>query len=414
MPTDRTLKPRLMAMMFLQFFIWGAWYATGGNYMKARGMTDVIYLAYLASPIGSIIAPFFLGMIADRLFPVQKVLGVAHILSGLFVFSAPFVAEGRLASTPLFLAALLLHMLCYMPTVGLAMATAFHLLKNKEQEFPLVRVFGTLGWIAAGVIVSYLLQGDTTALPMYIAGGAGLLMGLYSFTLPNVPPGGSGKRLSFRDIAGLDALAQLNSRPFVVFITSVMLTSIPLATYFAYVPVFLRDAGIASPAFKMTFGQMSEVVCLLLLPWFFKKLGVKWVLITGMVAWIVRYTVFALGAPDAVAWLLILGVCLHGPCYDFVYVAGQVYVDRQASPAIRAQAQGLFVLATYGIGQGAGTLAAGWIFNVIMPASAGAATRAEWQLFWLVPLVFAAIVTAVFVAGFREEPPAGTAAMALQ
>jgi nucleoside transporter len=413
MPSDRTLKARLMAMMFLQFFIWGAWYATGGNYMKARGMTDVIYLAYLASPIGSIIAPFFLGMIADRLFPVQKVLGVAHILSGLFVFSAPFVAEGRLASTPLFLAALLLHMLCYMPTVGLAMATAFHLLKNKEQEFPLVRVFGTLGWIAAGVIVSYLLQGDTTALPMYIAGGAGLLMGLYSFTLPNVPPGGSGKRLSFRDIAGLDALAQLNSRPFVVFITSVMLTSIPLATYFAYVPVFLRDAGIASPAFKMTFGQMSEVVCLLLLPWFFKKLGVKWVLITGMVAWIVRYTVFALGAPDAVAWLLILGVCLHGPCYDFVYVAGQVYVDRQASPAIRAQAQGLFVLATYGIGQGAGTLAAGWIFNAIMPASAGAATRAEWQLFWLVPLVFAAIVTAVFVAGFREEPPAGTAAMAL-
>ena len=414
MPADRTLKARLMAMMFLQFFIWGAWYATGGNYMKARGMTDVIYVAYLASPIGSIIAPFFLGMIADRLFPVQKVLGVAHILSGLFVFSAPFVAEGRLASTPLFLAALLLHMLCYMPTVGLAMATAFHLLKNKEQEFPLVRVFGTLGWIAAGVIVSYLLQGDTTALPMYIAGGAGLLMGLYSFTLPNVPPGGSGKRLSFRDIAGLDALAQLNSRPFVVFITSVMLTSIPLATYFAYVPVFLRDAGIASPAFKMTFGQMSEVVCLLLLPWFFKKLGVKWVLITGMVAWIVRYTVFALGAPDAVAWLLILGVCLHGPCYDFVYVAGQVYVDRQASPAIRAQAQGLFVLATYGLGQGAGTLAAGWIFNAIMPASAGAATRAEWQLFWLVPLVFAAIVTAMFVAGFREEPPPGSAAVVLQ
>src|SRR3954471_5565784 len=165
MDSDRLVKARLMPMMFLQFFIWGAWYTTGGNYMKARGMTDVIYLAYMASPIGSIVAPFFLGTIADRFFPVQKVLGVMHLLSGLFVFSAPFLAEGRFVSTPLFLAVLLLHMLCYMPTVGLAMATAFHLLKNKEREFPLVRVFGTMGWIAAGIIVSKLLEGDTTALP---------------------------------------------------------------------------------------------------------------------------------------------------------------------------------------------------------------------------------------------------------
>jgi nucleoside transporter len=401
-----------MAMMFLQFFIWGAWYATGGNYMKARGMTDSIYLAYLASPIGSIVAPFFLGLIADRLFPVQRVLGVMHILSGIFVFSAPFLAEGSFASPPLFLAVLLLHMLCYMPTVGLAMATAFHLLKNKEREFPLVRVFGTLGWIAAGIIVSYLLKGDTTALPMYIAGGGGVLMGLYSFTLPGVPPPGAGRQLSFRDIVGLDALSQLNSRPFVIFLTSVMLTSIPLATYFAYVPVFLRDAGIPNPAFKMTFGQMSEVLCLVLLPWFFMRLGVKRVLITGMLAWIVRYTLFALGAPDAVAWMLILGVCLHGPCYDFVYVAGQVYVDRKASPAIRAQAQGLFVLATYGVGQGVGTLAAGRIFNAIMPATAGTATLTLWRTFWIVPLVFAVAVTAMFVAGFRDEPQAADTAVA--
>ena len=403
MPVNRFLKARLMAMMFLQFFIWGAWYATGGNYMKARGMTDAIYLAYLASPIGSIAAPFFLGMIADRLFPVQKVLGVMHILSGLFVLSAPFMAEEPVASTPLFLAALLLHMLCYMPTVGLAMATAFHLLNDKQREFPLVRVFGTLGWIAAGILVGYLLHGDTTALPMYIAGAGGIAMGLYSFSLPNVPPPGAGRSLSFRDIVGLDAIAQLKSRPFVVFITSVMLTSIPLATYFAYVPVFLRDAGIRSPAFTMTFGQMSEVLCLVLLPWFFLKLGVKWVLIAGMLSWIARYALFALGAPDAVAWMLILGVCLHGPCYDFVYVAGQVHIDRKASPATRAQAQGLFVLATYGVGQGLGTVAAGWIFNAIMPGTGGAATLSQWQTFWLLPLAFAVVVTSVFVAGFRDD-----------
>jgi nucleoside transporter len=393
-----------MVMMFLQFFIWGAWYATGGNYMTSRGMTDVIYLAYMASPIGSIVAPFFLGMIADRLFPVQKVLGVMHVLSGLFVFAAPFVAEA-IGSTPLFLAFLLVHMLCYMPTVGLAMATAFHLLRNKEREFPLVRVCGTLGWIAAGIVVSYLLQGDTTALPMYVAGIAGVVMALYSFTLPNVPPPGAGSKLSVRDIVGIDALSQLYSRSFVVFIISVMLTSIPLATYFAYAPVFLRDASIANPAFKMTFGQMSEVLFLLLLPWFFRTLGVKWVLIAGMSAWILRYALFALGAPEAVTWMLIAGICLHGPCYDFVYVAGQVYIDRKASPAIRARAQGLFVLVTYGIGQGLGTLGAGWVFNALMRGASGPSALALWPTFWIVPLVFAVIVTAMFAAGFRDEAP---------
>src|SRR5690349_19190643 len=263
------MRIRLMVMMFLQFFIWGAWYATGGNYMKSRGMTDVIYIAYMASPIGSIISPFFLGMIADRFFSVQKVMGVMHILSGIFVFSAPLIVEGTFYSTPLFLIFLLFHMLCYMPTVGLATATAFHLLKNKEKEFPLVRVFGTTCWIAAGIIVGYFLQGDTSALPMYVAGVSGVLMGLYSFTLPNVPPPGRGRKFSFRDVLGLDALQQLKSRPFIIFIVSILLTSIPLATYFAYVPVFMRDAGMSSPAFRMTFGQMSEVIFLLLLPWFF-------------------------------------------------------------------------------------------------------------------------------------------------
>jgi nucleoside transporter len=398
-----------MAMMFLQFFIWGAWYATGGNYMKSRGMSDVIHLAYLASPIGSIVAPFFLGMIADRLFPVQRVLGVMHVLSGLFVFSAPLVAEHSAAPTPLFLAVLLLHMLCYMPTVGLAMATAFHLLEHKERDFPLVRVCGTVGWIAAGVLVSYLLQGDTTALPMYVAGVGGVVMGLYSLTLPNVPPPAAGRSLSIRDIFGLDALVQLRSRPFVVFMLSVLLTSIPLATYFAYAPVFLRDAHISNPAFKMTFGQMSEVVFLLLLPWFFARLGVKWVLLVGMSAWIARYALFALGAPEAITWMLIAAVCLHGPCYDFVYIAGQVYVDSRAPATIRAQAQGLFVLATYGIGQGLGTLAAGRTFNaIVVGTGGGVSSLAQWQTFWIFPLVFAVAVTGVFVLGFRDDTAAET------
>ena len=400
------MKLRLMVMMFLQFFIWGSWYATGGNYMKSRGMTDVIYIAYMASPIGSIVSPFFMGMIADRFFAVQKVMGIMHILSGIFVLLAPFVAEGSFLPVPLFLIFLLFHMLCYMPTVGLATATAFHLLKDKEKEFPLVRVFGTTGWIVAGIVVSYFLQGDTTALPMYVAGFGGILMGLYSFTLPNVPPPGFGKKFSFSDVIGLDAFRQLYSRPFIVFIASILLTSIPLATYFAYVPVFMRDAGISNPAFRMTFGQMSEVLFLLLLPWFFMRFGVKWVLIIGMLAWIVRYALFALAAPDAVAWMIMAGIILHGACYDFVYVAGQVYIDKKATPAIRAQGQGLFVLVSYGVGQGLGTLAAGWIFSEVM-SNTSASPLQQWQWFWVFPLLFAVVVTVLFGLGFREKSTTG-------
>ena len=387
-----------MIMMFLQFFIWGSWYATGGNYMKSHGMSDIIYLAYMVSPIGSIVSPFFLGMIADRFFAVQRVMGVMHILSGIFVFCAPAFGE---VSSLWFLIFLLFHMLCYMPTVGLATATAFHLLKNKEHDFPFVRVFGTLGWISAGIIVSYILQGDITALPMYVAGVGGVLMGLYSFTLPNVPPKDAGKKISIRDIIGLDALKQLNSRPFVIFVIGLLLISIPFASYFAYVPIFLKTANISNPAFKMTFGQMSEIIFLLLMPWFFRKLGIRWVLILGLIAWTLRYALFTFGAPDAITVMLIAGIVLHGACYDFVYVAGQVYIDQNASPQIRAQAQGFFVLVSYGVGQGLGTLAAGWIFNSIMDN--GETTLMQWQKFWTIPLIFSLVVTALFAFGFKEK-----------
>lgn len=387
-----------MVMMYLQFFIWGSWYATGGNYMKSHGMTELIYLAYLASPIGSIISPFFLGLIADRYFSTQKVLGVMHFLSALFVLSAPLVGE---ASPALFLIALLLHMLAYMPTVGLATATAFHLLEKKDQEFPLVRVFGTIGWISAGFLVSYVLGGDTTAIPMYVSAAGGVILGMYSFTLPDIPPKSAGRAIAIRDIIGLDALRQLYSRPFAIFILGLLLISIPFAAYFAYVPVYLRAAGVENPAFKMTFGQMSEVVFLLAMPWFFRKLGVKWVLVCGLLAWTLRYTFFTFGAIDVLSWMLIAGILLHGACYDFVYVASQVYIDKKATPEIRAQAQGFFVLVSYGIGQGLGTVSAGWIFNSIM--GTGDATLEQWQTFWTIPLVFSAVVALMFSIWFKEK-----------
>ena len=390
-----------MVMMFLQFFIWGAWWTTGGNYMRTHGMTDLIYVAYLSCPVGSIVAPFFLGTIADRYFPVQKVLGILHLLSGAFIASAPLMVE-RAGSPLLFNVAVFAHQLCYMPTVGLATATSFHLLATKE-EFPRVRMLGTIGWIVAGILVSRVFKADTTALPMYVSGLASLLLGAYAFTLPNVPPPGAGKKFSVRDAFGIDALKELGSRPFYIFLTGVLLTSIPLSTYFPFVPVFLRDAGVADPAFKMTFGEMSEIFFLLTLPWFLLRWGVKGVLIAGMFAWVIRYALFSFGAADAAAWMLILGICLHGPCYDFVYVAGQVYLDRKASPAIRAQAQGLFVLVSYGVGRVLGGIAGGQIFERVVTNPGGPAALPQWQTFWLFPLGFALVVAVMFVFAFRDE-----------
>lgn len=392
------MKLRLMGMMFLQFFVWGSWYVTGGNYMASHGMSDIIYLVYLASPIGSIVSPFFLGMVADRFFAVEKVLGVLHLLSGVFLFCAPWFGE---ASPVIFLTCMFLHMLCYMPTVGLSSATAFHLVSNKEKEFPHLRLFGTFGWIGAGVLVSYVLKADTTALPMYVASAGSLVMGVYSFTLPHIPPRGADKKVSVRDVLGLDVLKQFTSPPFIIFIIGLLLISIPFASYFAYVPLFINEANLSDPAFKMTFGQMSEVIFLLLMPWFFKRFGIKWVMIMGLLAWAVRYGLFAVAAPDAVAWMMIVGILLHGASYDFVYVASQVYIDKNVAPQFRAQAQGFFVLVSYGVGQGLGTLTAGFIFNSVM--SGDNSTPAQWQTFWFIPAGVAVVATLMYVFWFREK-----------
>jgi nucleoside transporter len=393
-----------MVMMFLQFFIWGAWWTTVSNYMRSHGMIDLIPEAFMSVGVGSIVAPFLLGALADRFFPVQKVLGVMHLLSAVFIVSAPFLAGSPL----LFTVVLYAHMLCYMPTVGLATATALHLLESKEREFPRVRVLGTIGWIAAGILVSKLLKLDTTPLPMYLAGIAGLALGLYAFTLPHVPPPGAGKKFSVRDFFGVDALKELGSRPFYIFLGGVLLISVPAGVYFPYVPVFLRDAGMAASdvPFRMTFGEMSEILFLLTLPWFLMRMGIKGVLLAGMIAWTLRYGLFSLGAPDAVTWMLILGICLHGPSYDFVYIGGQIYIDKKASPAIRAQAQGLFVLMSYGIGRLFGTFAGGQIFKRVVTDPGTPAALQQWQTFWLFPLAFALAAAVLFLFGFRDQAAA--------
>ena len=394
----RSLYFQLSGMMFLEFFVWGAWYVTVGNYMTRIGMSDLVYWAYAVGPIGAIISPFFLGMVADRFFSTEKVLGGLHLAGGVAIFLAPLAAES--GASGWFILLLLVHMLCYMPTVGLANALAFHHITDQERHFPVIRVFGTIGWIIAGVLVSAVLGADETGLPLRIAGIAGVAMGLYAFTLPHTPPAG-GAKVTVRQVLGLDALAQLKSPSFLVFIISSFLICIPLSTYYAYAPVYVNFNGIQNPAFKMSFGQMSEALFIVLMPLFFRFLGIKWMLLTGMLAWVLRYVLFALAAPAGIFWMIMGGIILHGICYDFFFVAGQIYVDKVSTKEIRGQAQGFLVLMTYGAGMFIGAQISGWLHNSIVTSS-GSAAASQWQTFWTIPAVLAAVIMIVFGILFRN------------
>jgi nucleoside transporter len=398
----RSIYFRLSGMMFLEFFVWGAWYVTVGNYMTRIGMSDLVYWAYAVGPIGAIISPFFLGMVADRFFSTEKVLGGLHLIGGVALFMAPLAAES--GASLWFILLLLVHMLCYMPTVGLANALAFHHITDQEKYFPVIRVFGTIGWIIAGVLVSAVLGADETGLPLRIAGIAGVVMGVYAYSLPHTPPAAK-EKVTVRQVLGLDALAQLKSPSFLVFIVSSFLICIPLSTYYAYAPVYVNFNGIVNPAFKMSFGQMSEALFIVLMPLFFRFLGIKWMLLTGMLAWVLRYVLFALAAPASIFWMIMGGIVLHGICYDFFFVAGQIYVDKVSTKEIRGQAQGFLVLMTYGAGMFIGAQISGWLHNSIV-TSTGAEAAAQWQTFWTIPAVIAALVVILFAILFRDGRPA--------
>ncbi len=401
---------RLSLMMFLQFFVWGAWYVSVGVFMGERGLGGAIAWAYTVGPIAAIVSPFFLGMIADRFFASQRVLGALHLLGGAAMLAAPWAA----AQGPrVFIAVLLLHMLCYMPTLALSNAVAFRNLADQEKQFPLVRVFGTLGWIAANLLVSAGFGADALPLQFNVAGAAAIALGLYSFTLPDTPPPAAGRRVSARDVLGLDALALLRDRSFLVFLVSSFLICIPLAAYYAFAPVFAESQGFENTAATMSYGQMSEVLFMLAMPLFFARLGVKWMLLAGMIAWVLRYGLFAGAAAQGVGALVIGGILLHGICYDFFFVTGFIYTDRKAGRDIRAQAQGMLVLVTQGLGLGIGAQVMGAVVKQFT-AGGAAGGKVDWASVWLVPCIASLVVAALFFALFRDtrtpdEAPEGEA-----
>jgi nucleoside transporter len=402
----KSLGTRLGAMMFLEFFIWGAWYTTIAVYMTNHGMGTLTFWPYTVNPIAAIAAPFFVGLVADRYFATQKALGTLHLIGGIVLLATPGVSD----RPTLFIVMLLIYNLCYMPTLGLTSSLAFHHIEDQEKQFPRIRVWGTIGWIIAGLFISFVLtpmlsggvKAEATAWPLYVAGAVSILLGLYSFTLPHTPPSGAGKAVSFRSVAGLDAMEQLGSKSFWVFIISALLICIPLAAYYNYTQLFLEAAQVKNIAATQTLGQMSEMLFMLAMPLMFRRLGVKWMLVVGMAAWVVRYALFASAAPNAVFWMIALGILLHGVCYDFFFVTGQIYVDKKSTPAIRGQAQGFFVLVTYGVGMLIGAQIAGNVYNRFL-AGAPSLTLPQWNRFWWLPAAFALAVTLFFTLAFHDR-----------
>ncbi len=367
------IRLQLSAMMFVQFFVWGAWYVTAPNYLGTIGFkADDIGWTFAVGPIAGMISPFFVGMVADRFFPAQRVLGVMHLLGAAIMFFATTMMTAANPSPDGINLAIFGYQLTYFPTLALSNTLAMKNISDPEKDFPGIRVLGTIGWIAAGLTLTA-LKWETTVHMFYLTAGAALLLGLYSFALPHTPPDKS-ESVSARQILGLDALALLKDRSYLIFMLSSFLICIPLAFYYQITSRIVEMTGLPIGQ-TMSYGQMSEIFFMLVMPLFFRKLGVKWMLAVGMLAWVARYALFAFGAPDEIRWMIIVGIALHGICYDFFFVTGQIYTDQVAPKQIRAQAQGLLVFFTLGLGMAIGAKVAGVIEAQHTPAASSAASQ---------------------------------------
>jgi len=427
---------RLSVMMFLQFFAWGAWFVTLFLCMGTAELAEYTPRSYQSAPIAAIVAPLFLGLVADRLFPSQVVQGVLMLLgAALMYFAAGAVESGN---GPLAVGLFIAYMLCYMPTLGLGNSIAFANIDD-QSKFPAIRVWGTIGWIVAGLLVGGLGWSDSINI-LWLAAGASAVLGLYSFTLPHTPPPAKGKPLNVGSLLMFDAFGLMKSPPFAVFIVCSTLICIPLAYYYQYASGLLAQTGFEEPAQTMTLGQMSEIFFMLLIPFFFRRLGVKWMILIGMGAWVARYLLFAYGAPERVTWMLLLGVLLHGICYDFFFVTGFMYTDQKAPADVRGQAQGMLVFFTQGVGMLIGYEVAGRLFSTQMTrqdefSAALTAAQAEsdlgfferfgrmfsrdlpegldatllqntmeqWKEFWLVPAYMALAILVLFALAFWDR-----------
>jgi nucleoside transporter len=390
--------------MFLEFFIWGAWFVTLGTFLgtnlKASGAETAA--VFSTQSWGAIIAPFIIGLIADRYFNAERILGVLHLVGAFLMYQ--MYQSSDLSSFYIYVFS---YMVLYMPTLALVNSVAFNQMKDPEKEFSSIRVWGTIGWIVAGLSISYVFHWDSVESlasgmlknTFLLAGIAALVLGLLSFTLPATPPKVSDEKIKIGDIIGLDALKLLKDKNFAVFFISSILICIPLAFYYQNANPFLTESGLENPTGKMAIGQISEALFLLLIPVFFTKYGFKKTILVGMVAWALRYALFAYGNGGELSFMLIIGIALHGICYDFFFVSGQIYTNSKAGDKYKSAAQGLITLATYGVGMLIGFAVAGWITDNYKTATG----TINWEMVWIIPAGIALAVFVLFALTFNEK-----------
>ena len=394
---NNRIKIQLSFMMFLEFFIWGGWFVTMGTFLSQNFSASGSQLAqaYETQSIGAIVAPFIIGLVADRYFSAQKILGVLHIIGSLLLFQA-----GVQNDFGAFYPYIFIYMILYMPTLALVNSVAFRQMEDPSKEFPPIRVFGTVGWIIAGLAIGFLGWESQKILEntFYLTAAASFILGIFSFSLPNTPPTADKANLNISKILGLDALSLLKNKKYLIFFISSILICIPLAFYYQHANQFLNEIGMSKAAAVMSLGQISEALFILLLPVFLKRYGIKTTLVVGMIAWVLRYILFAYGDVGGGIWMLILGVILHGICYDFFFVSGQIYTDFKAGRQFKSSAQGLITLATYGLGMLVGFRIAGKITDLYTIDSSH-----DWTQIWLIPSGFALFVLIFFILTFKDE-----------